>query len=135
MAHAPKTLPAISLAFSRGELSYSKVRALTRIARCDKEDSLIAFALKTTAARVEERCRQLRCGTADSVAEANRSHANRSLRMHRDLSHGTMTITVELPLEAGELIDKALDKARKASIAQGPEFAEESWRCSRPMRW
>ncbi len=87
----------------------------------------MTFALKTTAARVEERCRELRCGTADSVAEANRSHASRSLHIRRDLSRGTMTITVELPLEAGELIDKALDKAREASIAQGPEFAEESW--------
>ncbi len=127
VAHALKTLPAICLSFSRGELSYSKVRALTRVARCDNEDSLMAFALKTTAARVEERCRELRCGTADSVAEANRSHANRSLRMHRDPLRGTMTITVELPLEAGELIDKALDKAREASISQGPEFADESW--------
>ncbi len=127
VAHALKTLPGIAMSFSTGELSYSKVRALTRVARCDNEDSLVAFALNTTAARVEERCRELRCGTADSVAEANRSHANRSLRMHRDPVRGTMTITVELPLEAGELIDKALDKAREASIAQGPEFAEESW--------
>ncbi len=38
-----------------------------------------------------------------------------------------MTITVELPLEAGELIDKALDKARESSTSSGPEFAEESW--------
>ena len=127
VAHALKTLPAIALSFSRGELSYSKVRALTRVARCDNEDSLMAFALKTTAARVEERCRELRCGTADSIAEANRSHANRSLRMHHDPLRGTITITVELPLEAGELIDKALDRARESSISQGPEFAEETW--------
>ncbi len=127
VAHALKTLPAIAAAFSSGELSYSKVRALTRVARQDNEDALLIFALKTTAARVEERCRELRCGTVDSVAEANRSHANRSLRIHRDPARGTMTITVELPLEAGELIDKALDKARAASESQSPEFADESW--------
>jgi hypothetical protein len=34
---------------------------------------------------------------------------------------------VELPLEAGELIDKALDKAREASTSASPEFADESW--------
>jgi hypothetical protein len=68
VAHALKTLPGIVLSFSRGELSYSKVRALTRVARSDNEDSLIAFALKTTAARVEERCRESRCGSADSWA-------------------------------------------------------------------
>ena len=127
VAHALKTLPAIAAAFSSGELSYSKVRALTRVARQDNEKALKAFALGTTAARVEERCRELRCGTADSVTEANRSHANRSLRIHRDPSRGTMTITVELPLEVGELIDKALDKAREASTSAAPEFAEESW--------
>ncbi len=36
-----------------------------------------------------------------------------------------MTFTVELPLETGELIDKALDKARDTSSSA--EFAEESW--------
>jgi uncharacterized protein DUF222/HNH endonuclease len=127
VAHALKTLPAISLSFSQGELSYSKVRALTRVARPDNEDALMAFALKTTAARVEERCRELRCGTVDSATEANRAFAKRSLRMHRDPVRGTMTITVELPLEAGELIDKALDQARESSTSTGAEFAEESW--------
>jgi len=127
VAHALKTLPAIAMSFSLGQLSYSKVRALTRVARPDNEDTLKAFALKTTTNRVEERCRELRCGTADSVMEANRTHAKRSLRMHRDLAKGTMTITVEVPLEAGELIDKALDRARESSIASGPEFAQESW--------
>ncbi len=127
VAHALKTLPVIGLAFASGELSYSKVRALSRVATLDNEKALLDFALKTTAARVEERCRELRCGTADSLSEANRAYAKRSLRMHRDAARGTMTITVELPLEAGELIDKALDKAREASASQSPEFAEESW--------
>ena len=125
VAHALKTLPAISSAFRDGELSYSKVRALTRVADRDNENELITFALKTTAARVEERCREQRCGTVASVAEANRAHALRSLTIRRSPDRGTMTITVELPLEAGELIDKALDKARDDSL--NPEFAGESW--------
>ena len=127
VAHALKTLPAIASAFSSGALSYSKVRALTRVATLDNEEVLLIFALKTTAARVEERCRELRCGTAESVTEANRAYANRGLRIHRDPSRGTLTITVELPLEAGELIDKALDKAREISASQSREFADESW--------
>jgi hypothetical protein len=127
VAHALKTLPAIASTFSSGALSYSKVRALTRVATLDNQEALLAFSLNTTAARVEERCRELRCGTADSVAEANRAYANRGLRIHRDPARGTLTITVELPLEAGELIDKALDKAREASASQSPEFADERW--------
>jgi len=125
VAHAIKVLPEISAAFQSGQLSYSKVRAMIRVANRGNEEDLLAIALKMTAARVEERCRELRCGTADSVTDANRAHANRALRLSRDPERGTMSIIVELPLEAGELIDRALDRAR--DDASGPEFAEESW--------
>jgi len=125
VAHALKTLPAVSGAFRDGELSYSKVRALVRVANRDNEETLVDFALKTTAARVEERCRELRCGTVDSVIEANRAYASRSLIIRRHAERGSISIFVELPLEAGELIDKALDRARDDHPA--PEFAGESW--------
>ena len=127
VAHALKTLSVLSLAFSNGELSYSKVRALTRLAHRNNEEDLLSFALKTTVRKVEERCRELRCGTEASVDEAQRSFARRSLSMRRDPSRGTMTITVELPIETGELIDKALDKARDDTNSHSPEFADESW--------
>jgi len=127
VAHALKILPAITSAFSRGELSYSKVRALTRVAKADNEEEFLAFALKTTASRLEERCRELRCGMVDSIGEAIRAHANRSLRLHRDADRGMMTMTVELPLETGELVEKALDRARDSSALQTPELADQSW--------
>ena len=127
VAHALKTLPAITTAFSSGELSYSKVRPLTRVARADNEEALLAFALKTTASRVEERCRELRCGTVASVSDANRAHVGRSLRVHRDSERGTMTITVELPLETGELLEKALDRARDSTTSQTAERTDECW--------
>jgi len=125
VSHALKTLPAVAAAFRDGELSYSKVRALVRVANRDNQEVLVNFALKTTAARVEERCRELRCGMVDSVIEANRAYASRFLAIRRNAGRGTVTFTVELPLEAGELIDQALDKARDDNPA--PEFAGESW--------
>jgi hypothetical protein len=127
VAHTLKMLPAIAESFSSGELSYSKVRPLTRVARADNEESLLSFALQTTASRVEERCRELRCGTVDSVSEANRAHFNRSLRVLRDASRGMVTITVELPLETGELLEKALDRARDTTPSRTPEVVDESW--------
>jgi len=127
VAHALKTLPGISASFSSGELSYSKVRALTRVARTDNEDALLSFAVRTTATRVEQRCRELHCGTEDSVKDAKRAYANRSLRVHCDADRGMMTISVELPLEAGELLEKALDRARDTSASRTPELAGESW--------
>ena len=126
VAHALKVLPAITAGFANGELSYSKVRPLTRVARPDNEESLLSFALKTTASRVEERCRELRCGTVASADEANRAHCCRALRMHRDADRGMMTITVELPLETGELLEKALDRARDSTASQTPELVDES---------
>ena len=125
VAHALKTLPDIAAAFATGDLSYSKVRAMTRVLGVDNQE-LLSFALKTTTARVEERCRELRCGTVDSLDGAQRAFANRSLRVSRNAERGTMTITIELPMETGELVAKALDKARDDSSAK-VEFVDESF--------
>ncbi|HEX7061262.1 MAG TPA: DUF222 domain-containing protein [Woeseiaceae bacterium] len=133
VAHALKTLPAIGRTFAEGRLSYSKVRALTRVAGPANEDELLAFALTTTAAHVEERCRELRCGTAASLSEAVRAHMRRGLSLRRDPERGVVTLTVELPYETGELVDKALDRALEAEVAgvSEPEIAEESWAAQR----
>jgi len=126
VAHALKTLPDMATAFATGDLSYSKVRAMTRVLGAHNEEELLSFALKTTTARVEERCRELRCGTADSLDGAQRAFANRSLRVSRNAERGTMTITIELPIETGELVAKALDKARDDSASR-VEFIDESF--------
>ena len=126
VAHALKTLPDVAAAFAKGKLSYSKVRAMTRVASTHNEEDLLSFAVKTTTARVEDRCRELRCGAADSLGGAQRAFANRSLRVNRNTERGTMTITIELPMETGELVEKALDKARDDSMSK-VEFIDESW--------
>ena len=79
VAHALKSLPEISAAFSSGQLSYSKVRAMTRVVGALNEKAFVDFALQMTTARVEERCRELRCGRMESTDLANRAHTNRSL--------------------------------------------------------
>ena len=127
VAHALKTLPGISGAFAAGELSYSKVRALTRVASRANEDELLVFALRSTAAHVAERCHELRCGNENSMDSAARAYAKRSLRIRRDPHRHTMTITVELPLDTGELIEKALDKARDDEVLAIPDLADTTW--------
>ena len=54
VAHALAELPKISKAFERGELSYSKARAMTRIADKDNEDYLLMIARHGTAWHVEK---------------------------------------------------------------------------------
>jgi len=127
-AHALRTLPAISAAFAEGALSYSKVRALTRAAQMHDEDLLLAYALQATAAQVEERCRQIRNVAPESADEAQRSWRRRSLSIWRNASNGTLRITVELPIEEGEVVARAIERAVEAGdVASGPELGEQSW--------
>ena len=58
----------ISAAFANGELSFSKVRALTRIAEPQNEKELLDLALNATAAQVEKLVRAYRNLTASKPA-------------------------------------------------------------------
>ena len=127
-AHALRGLPAISAAFAAGKLSYSKVRALTRAAHLHDEDLLLAYALQATAAQVEERCRQIRNVAPESAEEAQRTWRRRSLSIWRNAANGTLRITVELPIEEGEIVARAIERAVEAGdVAAGPELGETSW--------
>src|SRR5947199_7299624 len=53
VARALGTLPRLSEALSRGELSYAKVRALTRVATPATEERLLAIGRVGTACHVE----------------------------------------------------------------------------------
>ena len=113
VANALFDLTATSLAFQKGDLSYSKARALTRIATPQNEEQLLDYAIPATALQVEDHCRELRNVQRDtSTADANHLHQQRYLSrsLHGD---GSMTISVELPRESGELVMKALELALK----------------------
>ncbi len=114
VAHAVHVLPAISSAFERGALSYSKVRALTRVATAGNEASLLEFALEVSAALVEQHCQQLRNVHQDPNHSAKQAHDRRSLTAFRRCDANMMTLTVEIPIEDGELVLSALDKVLAA---------------------
>ena len=108
-------LPQCSEGFAKGELSYSKVRAMTRAANVFNEATLVDYALKATAHQVEEHCRRLRnADRRQSTPDARRAWQARSLKRtcHPD---GMMSIYVELPREQGELVMKALEIAMAAA--------------------
>jgi hypothetical protein len=125
-AQALRDLPGISLAFRKGRLSYTKVRALTRVAALHDEDSLLRYALDATAPQVEERCRQIRNVQPDSVHDARRVWDARSLSVWRNSARGTLCLSVELPLEVGELVMRAIERAMEggdlaAVVAETPQ--------------
>jgi len=128
-AQALRNLPSIGAAFAEGRLSYSKVRALTRVVEWHDEDSLLEYALRATAAQVEERCRQLRNGRPESASIAQRAWERRALTLWRDGARGVMRVSIEVPIEEGELIAQALDRAvAGGEAAEGIEFDANAWR-------
>ena len=108
-------LPLCSEAFADGTLSYSKVRALSRVVNPTNEEALLDYAIDATASQVEDHCRQLRnVQRRVSTRDANRiHHAQRLSCSHND--DGSMNISVQLSLEAGELVMKAIEIAMTAA--------------------
>ncbi|MGE0384472.1 MAG: DUF222 domain-containing protein [Gammaproteobacteria bacterium] len=134
VARALEALPRIGAAFASGTLSYSKVRAMTRIATTQNEDWLLMIARHGTAAHVEKLVRGYRRSVR--LAEAGRAraaHENRYLRYHYD-DDGTLVLEARLPAEVGALVLKALDAADQALRADGGIDAAETREWSRLLR-
>jgi hypothetical protein len=80
VAHALQKLPKISAAMERGELSYSKARALTRVACEGTEDYFLSIAQHGTANHVEVLVRHYRrAQELEELSRAARQRANRSV--------------------------------------------------------
>jgi hypothetical protein len=113
MARALGSLPRLAGALARGELSYAKVRALTRVATPETEERLLSVGRAGTAAHVERIVRGWRRLEATSeTREAARQHARRALHVARD-ADGTVVLHGRLAPEVGELLLRALDAARE----------------------
>lgn len=101
VAPALTGLPRIEAAFATGRLSYSKVRALTRVAAPDCEDELVEFALHATASQTERFCRQWR--RADDAATGNAARHTEDLQSFRHWydDDGFLTVTIRMPAVQG----------------------------------
>ena len=113
MARALPALPRIAQALACGELSYSKVRALTRVATPETEERLLAVGRNGTAHHVERIVRGWR--RLDRIAEAReatRRHRARTLRVYHD-EDGMVVIHGRLEPEYGEVVKQALAAARE----------------------
>jgi hypothetical protein len=131
VARAMRRLPAITAAFSAGELSYSKVRALTRVAEPGTEAELVEFARHATASQVERTVRAWR--RSDDV-DAGRVRDRRrfswwteddgmiSIQLRMEPEHGTeLLAAVESIAERDARRDRA---ARNRAAAEGGLPAE-----------
>jgi hypothetical protein len=113
VARALGTLPRLAEALARGELSYAKLRALTRVATPETEARLLAVGRVGTAVHVERIVRGWR--RVDRQAEARtaaRQHAARALYVHED-EDGTVVVRGRLTPEVGALLVRALEAGRE----------------------
>ena len=125
VARALATLPLFAHALGSGELSYAKVRALTRVATPETEARLLAVGRAGTAAHVERIVRGWRrVGRQAEAREAARRHAGRALHVYQD-EDGMVMVRGRLEPEVGELLVQALAAARE-TLYQRARAAERT---------
>src|SRR2546425_8660683 len=126
VARALGTLPLLAHALARGELSYAKVRALTRVATPETEARLLGVGRAGTAAHVERIVRGWRCVDRRAEArETKRRHASRTLHVYHD-EDGMVVLRGRLEPEVGALVMQALAAARERLYQRARERARAS---------
>ncbi len=125
VARALGGLPQVAEALARGELSYSKVRAITRVATPETEARLLAVGRAGTAVHVERIVRAWRRVDRNMEArEAAARHRGRSLQVYPD-EDGMVVVRGRLEPEVGALFMRALEAAREALYARTRAAAAE----------
>jgi Domain of unknown function (DUF222)/HNH endonuclease len=113
VTHALADLPHIDAAFAAGRLSYSKVRAVTRVATAENELALLDLALSSTAAQLERICRGYRrVLTHEGAGSPADEAAHRWLRV-RDTADGYLRFELQVRPEEAAVVRQAIAVARE----------------------
>ena len=127
VARALPALPLIDAAFEQGQISYSKVRAMTRVATPENEEYLLDIARHGTAAHVERVVRKYRrCRPPEEAStEPGREPGKKHFYCYTE-DEGSVVFGGRLSGEQGQLLLKALaamiediDKTVSAESAPG----------------
>jgi hypothetical protein len=113
VARAIKHLPHISEQFRLGQVSYSKVRAMTRVATPENETYLLMIATHGTASHVERLVRQYRqVKRIEALDQANMRHRMRELSWYYD-EDDCLVVRGRFPPEQGAAIIQAMEAAQE----------------------
>jgi hypothetical protein len=133
VARALATLPLVDEQFRLGRLSYSKVRAMTRVATPENEANLVSIACASTAAQLEKICRLVdQVRPRDSGADETR----RWFRS-RPTDDGMVRIEAQLRPEEAARVLAACDSLRETGSGRVDALlamAEATLRGDRPER-
>ncbi len=118
VAKALGELPEIDAAFAKAEVSYSKVRAMTRIATPESEGRLLHMAKNASAAQLETICRGV-----EQVTNRTREGHSRWVKLRR-CSDGMVRLEARLHPDEAALVMKAVDAA--VEEAPAPDASAEA---------
>ena len=112
VARALRQLPKVVESFEKGELSYARARAITRVATSANEEALVETARHSTGAQLERICR------ATSIAQAAEegsltNPSRRSLTYYWD-DDGMLILHARLEADEGAAVIAALEAAQAA---------------------
>jgi len=130
IAHALRDLPKVADAMRTGTLSYSKVRAIVRVATPKMEDRLLEYARYTTASQLERICRGVRQQqlldteedeSLDEAEQIRRAFESRDLHL-RARGDGTVQVVVTLMPDEAQRVFTAVETMRDAMREECPSL-------------
>ncbi len=114
VAHALEALPLTATAMKSGQLSYTKVRTMTRAATPETEATLLEYAQSTSAARLERLVRGWKKLSRDGeVAAEEVRHQSRTFSVAVD-ADGMYVVRGRLEPEVGAVLMRAIEAASDA---------------------
>ena len=111
--------PLIAKAFEEARVSYSKVRAITRVATPENEALLVDMATSAPASVLETLCRRFR-GVLEAERETPEEADERRKVVVHHTDDGRLRLCVELDADEGARLLAALDLARFHVSAETP---------------
>ncbi len=113
-ARALEGLPQTADALRNGQLSYAKVRAITRVATPESEGTLLEFARAASAARLEQKVRMWKQLSREGELTAEQvRHRNRAFSVFVD-GDGMYVVKGRLEPEVGAVLMRAVEAAADA---------------------
>ena len=126
VARRLEEMPLVAGAFAKGELSYSKVRALARAVEPGTEETLLQLARDATTAQLESIVRAYRRQSGPKeLGEDRQRYDRRSANWYWD-EDGSLVINARLSPDDGTALVAALEAQRTALIEATRDAAETS---------
>ncbi|MBK7538997.1 MAG: DUF222 domain-containing protein [Myxococcales bacterium] len=126
VARALHTLPLVSEALSAGQISYSKTRAITRVATAATEAVLLGYAQHCTASQLETVCRKVGVLGADAASKAVRPHDSERYVAHTTTASGMVCVKACLRPDEAALLLQVLRQAAMDCTREPAELSAET---------